>query len=127
LGLAWNLFGFHQFALGFTEFGRAAMTVGMSPEQAALYLSLPAWITAGFAVGVLGGLAGSVALLRHQRVALPLFFVSLGGYLLLFAGDVYHGVFDAIPAQMLVLSVVVAVAAMLLGIAWFAKRRNFLS
>jgi hypothetical protein len=124
LGLAWNLYGLYQFATGFTAPGRASMTAGMSPAQAELYLSLPVWITLVFAVGVLGGLAGSLALLMRRRIALPIFSASLAGYLLLFAGDVYYGVFAAIPAQLAILAFVVAVAAALLGTTWLANRRG---
>ena len=103
------------------------MTAGMTAEQAQLYLSLPIWITLVFAVGVFAGAAGSIALLLRKAVALPIFAISLIGYLLLFAGDVYYGVFNSIPEQLAILGLVVAIAAVLLGVTRFAQVRGLIS
>lgn len=46
-----------------------------------------------FAVGSIGGLAGSVALAARSAVAVPILLASLVGYLALYAGDYAHGVF----------------------------------
>lgn len=127
LGVAWNAYGLYQFAGTFTQAGKAAMTLGMTSQQAAVYLSLPAWISAVFAVGVLGGLAGSIALALRRRAAVPVFTVSLAGYILLFAGDAYYGVFAALPVQLAILATVVLIAAGLLWTAWFARKRGLLN
>jgi hypothetical protein len=119
LGILWNAYGVYQFAGSFTPSGQAAMTAGMTAAQAALYLSLPAWISVVFAVGVFGGLAGSVLLARKRRAARTVLAASLVGYGLLFAGDAYHGVFAAIPAQLGILAIVVLVAAALY---WASQR-----
>jgi len=103
------------------------MAAGMTQAQAEVYLALPAWISVVFAIGVLGGLLGSVALALRRRVAKPIFAASLVGYLLLFAGDTYHGVFAAIPSQLAILGVVVTVAAVLWGMARLADRRSMLN
>lgn len=118
LGLAWNLFGVYQYIGTFTAAGQAAMTAGMTPEQAQLYLGLPAWISVVFAIGVFTGLAGSLALALRRRMALPMFVVSLIAYVLLFAGDLYHGVFAAIPVQLAILAAVVLIAA---GLLWITR------
>jgi hypothetical protein len=125
-GVAWNLYGLYRFAAGFTPSGRAALAAGLTPAQAEWYFALPAWISIVFAVGVIGGLLGSIALLLRRRLARRVLWASLAGYVLLFAGDLHHGLFDAIPAQMAVLSFVVLVAAVLLGVAWRADRRGLL-
>lgn len=62
LGIVWNAYGLYQFVGNLTPAGQAAMTARMTGAQAALYLSLPAWISAAFAAGVFGALAGSVLL-----------------------------------------------------------------
>jgi hypothetical protein len=126
VGTAWNVYGLYQYVGTFTPSGQAAMTAGMSAAQAELYLSLPAWISVVFAIGVFGGLAGSIALLLRRRIALPIFAASLAGYVLLFAGDTYYGVFEAIPSQLAILAVVVLIAAALLAAAWQAGRRGLL-
>lgn len=114
-GVAWNAFGLVQLA-DFVGQTRASLAMkGMTPPAAELYYALPAWMKLAFAVGSVGGLSGSVALIARPRVATPLFATSLAGYVALYAGDWAHGVFDVIPGQMTVLSVVVAIAVFLLG------------
>ncbi len=127
LGVVWNLYGVVQFAGTFTPAGQAAMTAGMTGSQAALYLSLPGWISGVFAVGVFGGLAGALLLALRRRAARPVLAASLLGYGLLFAGDAYHGVFAAIPAQLAILAMVVVIAAALSGVAEVASRRGLLN
>jgi hypothetical protein len=126
LGLAWNVFGLYQYVGTFTPAGQAAMTAGMTAEQAALYLGLPAWISVVFAVGVVGGLLGSVALLARRGLAKPVFTASFVGYLLLFAGDMAYGVFAAIPSQLAILAVVVLIAGALLWASRVAGRQGLL-
>jgi hypothetical protein len=126
LGVLWNVYGVYQFVGTFTQAGQEAMTAGMTAAQAALYLSLPAWISAVFALGVLGGLAGSIALLLRRRAAQPILAASLVGYVLLFAGDAWYGVFAAMPSQLAILAVVVLIAAALLWVAHIARQRGLL-
>jgi hypothetical protein len=52
---------------------------------------------------------------------------SFVGYGLLFAGDVYHGVFAAIPSQLVILAVVVLIAAALSWASRSADKRGVLS
>jgi hypothetical protein len=125
-GVLWNIYGMVQFAGSLTPAGRAAMAEGMTAAQAAVYFSLPGWMTAVFALGVFGGLIGSLALLARRRLALPVLASSLVGYAALFAGDVHFGVFDALPSQLAILAFVVVVAVALLGTAVAARRRSVL-
>jgi hypothetical protein len=126
LGIVWNVYGVYQYVGTFTQAGQAAMTAGMTPEQAAIYLGLPGWMSVVFAVGVFGGLIGSIAMAARRRVAVPVLIASLAGYCLLFAGDAYHGVFDNNPGQLAILAVVVLIAVALLWISRIATRRAFL-
>ena len=126
LGIMWNVYGLYQFVGSFTPSGQAAMTRGMSPSQAALYLSLPAWISLVFGIGVSGGLLGSILLLLRRSASRPVFVTSFIGYALLFAGDTYYGVFAAIPAQLAILAAVVLIAAALLWTSWLAGKRGLL-
>ena len=126
LGILWNLYGIYQYVGTFTESGRAAMTADMTASQAAVYLSLPVWISAVFAVGVFGGLAASVLLALRRLAARPVFVTSLAGYVALVAGDAYHGVFAAIPSQLAILAVVVAISAGLAVAAQIALTRKLL-
>jgi hypothetical protein len=125
-GVLWNLYGIYQFLGTLTPAGRSAMAAGMTAAQAQVYFSLPAWMTAVFAIGVFAGLLGSLALLARRAVALPMLAASLIGYLLLFSGDLYFGVFDALPGQLAILAFVVLIAVALLATAWAARSRGLL-
>lgn len=126
-GIAWNLYGVYQYVGTFTVSGRSAMTAGTAAAQAALTLSLPAWISAVFAVGVFGGLAGSVLLALRRDLARRAFAASSIGYGLLFAGDAGYGVFAAVPSQLGILAVVVTISAALTWTSQLAGRRGLLS
>ena len=76
----------------------------------------PAWMTLAFAVGVFGGLAGSVLLLMRRRAAMPVLRALLVAYVGLWVGDALHGVFAAMGApQVGILTLVVAIAAALVA------------
>jgi hypothetical protein len=122
LGLTWNIFGltaFREYATGTQEYWQST---GMTAEQAALYSSLPTWLTAVFAIGVFGAVIGCVLLLARHRLALPVLLVSFIGYALLYIGDIVLGVFAALGMpQIAVLTTVIAAAAALLWLAFYAK------
>lgn len=118
-GLAWNIFGVVQFLHSLAGSAGALMAQGMTAEQATLYLNLPRWMTAAFAVGVFGGVVGSVLLLLRSRFSLPVFAVSLVAYCVLYVGDIVEGVFAAFGTpQVVILTFVVLVAVGLLALAW---------
>jgi hypothetical protein len=74
-------------------------------------------MTLAFAVGVFGGLAGSVLLLLRRAAAMPVLLASLLAYVALWIGDAVHGVFAAMGApQVMILTLVVAIAAVLLAL-----------
>jgi hypothetical protein len=125
-GVPWNLFGVYQFIGTLTPAGRSAMAAGMTAAQAQVYHGLPGWMTAVFAIGVFGGLLGSLALVARRAVAVPVLAASLIGYIALFSGDVYFGVFDAMPSQLAILAFVVLVAVALHATAWAARSRALL-
>jgi hypothetical protein len=121
------VYGVYQYAGTFTQAGQAAMTAGMTAPQAALYLSLPGWISVVFAVGVFAGLVGSILLALRRHVARPVFAASFVGYGLLFTGDAWYGVFAAIPSQLVILAVVVLIAAALSLASQLAGKRGLLN
>lgn len=124
IGVLWNAYGVYQFAGSLSATATDLMSGGMTEAQATLYLALPFWMTLVFAVGVAGGLIGSVLILMRSRMAVPVLTASLAGYLALFAGDVAYGVFAGIPQQLAILGVVVVIAAVLLWIARHARARS---
>ncbi len=126
LGVLWNVYGVYQFVGSFSQTRESLMATGMTAAQADVYLSLPIWISLVFAVGVFGGLIGSVALLMRKAVATPIFAASLAGYIALFAGDAWYGVFDNNTTQLAILSTVVVIAAVLFWLSWRAKGQHLL-
>jgi hypothetical protein len=121
-GLIWNAYGTWQFVQSLTATAPSLVASGLTPEQAQVMTTYPAWMTLAFALGVLGGLVGSVLLLLRHRAALPVLAASLAGYIVLYIGDITQGVFAAMGApQVIILTLVVAIAAGLLAVATRAK------
>jgi hypothetical protein len=125
-GLGWNLFGLWQFAGSLRQTGESLMAAGMTAKQAEIYLALPGWMTAVFAVGVIGGTVGSLLMLLQRAAAVPVFAVSLAGYVALFAGDLAYGVFAGLPEQLVIITSVVLIAAALFALSLFARKRAML-
>jgi hypothetical protein len=127
LGVVWNAYGLYQYVGSFRQTQESLMAAGMTAAQAELYLSLPIWMTVVFGIGVIGGLVGSVTLLMGRAISVRIFAVSFVGYVMLFAGDAYFGVFNNIPSQLAILAVVVAIAGLLLWVSWRAERRGLIT
>lgn len=79
LSLLWNGFGATDFTM--TTVARDAWfaMMGMTTEQITQFEALPSWMWAAWALGVYGGLVGSVLLLVRRRLAVAAFAVSLLG------------------------------------------------
>lgn len=128
LGLAWNVFGVVQFLGSINPTAESLAARGMTPDQAAVYMSIPAWMNIAFAIGVFGGLIGSGLLLMRKSAARQVLLASLAGYIVLYIGDITHGVFAALGApQIIILTIVVAIAAALLWLAHATQRRGHLA
>lgn len=121
-GIAWNSFGIVQLVDFVTRTRTSLMMDGMPPAAAELYYGLPTWMQLVFAVGSVGGLVGSLALMMRPRLAAPLLAASLVGYLALWTGDLVYGLFQAFPGQMAILTTVVVIAVALLAAALLGRR-----
>ncbi|MBY0537888.1 hypothetical protein K2P47_00635 [Patescibacteria group bacterium] len=76
-------------------------------------------MTAAFAVGVFGGLIGSLAITLKSTYSVLILAVSLTAYILLYVGDITEGVFEAMGTpQVVVLTIVVLIAV---GLWYFAR------
>lgn len=127
LGVLWNAYGVLQFFESVTATEESLMSMGMDEVQAQTISTYPIWMTAAFAAGTFGGLIGSVLLLLRRRAAVPLFVVSLAGYVVLYIGDITEGVFVALGAsQVAILSLVVIIASGLLWTSRIAVRKDIL-
>lgn len=120
LGLAWNVFGAYQYLMSVQATQESLVASGLTAEQAAVMLGYPAWMTGAFAIAVFGGIIGCVLLLLRKRLAVPVLGVSLAASVSLYIGDLINGVFAAMGApQVIVLTIVVLIAAIML---WMARR-----
>ncbi len=86
LSVPWNGFGAYDYAM--TQIGGEAYlrAAGMTDAQLGYFNAMPAWITAAWAIGTWGALAGSALLLLRSKWALPVFVASLAAFL---ASSVY--------------------------------------
>ena len=81
LAIIWNALG------AFSYIGQAFTTEAMlqttyNEAQIAAFLSKPAWATAGFAIAVWLGVAGSIALLMRKNIARILLILSFIGVII---------------------------------------------
>lgn len=80
--LAWNLIGVAALVSQATmDLEALART---DPYQAQLFLTMPAWAWAAYAVAVIASVVGSIALLLRRKVALRMFALSLVAMLIQF-------------------------------------------
>jgi hypothetical protein len=77
LALLWNAFGCFQYLMTMTA--NAAFMAKVPADELAYMDSLPAWLTAFWALGVWGGLAGSVLMLMRSRYSVWAFGLSFIG------------------------------------------------
>lgn len=119
LGVLWNAYGAFQFFNAVTATRESLVAMGMTEVQAQTMSGYPLRMTTAFAIGTLGGLMGSVLLLLRRRSAVPVFIASLVGYVVLYIGDITEGIFAAMgPSQVVILSLVVAIAS---GLLWTSR------
>jgi hypothetical protein len=67
LALLWNAFGCYDYVM--TNMKNQAYLAQFTADQLAYMDSLPGWLTAFWALGVWGGLAGAILLLMRSRYA----------------------------------------------------------
>ena len=77
LSLLWNGLGCIDYLM--TETANRTYLARMPADQIAYMHALPAWLTGMWAIGVWGGLAGSILLLMRSRHSVVLFALSFIG------------------------------------------------
>lgn len=77
ISLLWNSFGCYNYVM--TMLRDPEMMAATPPATIAYLDSLPSWLTAFWALGVWGSLAGSILLLARSRHAVAAFALSLLG------------------------------------------------
>jgi hypothetical protein len=79
ISLLWNMFGCYDYLMSKIAPETYFASMGLSAASAAFMTALPAWLTAFWALGVWGSLAGSLLLLVSSRHAATAFALSLLG------------------------------------------------
>lgn len=132
LALLWNGFGAYDYLmtrLRNTDY-LASMMPDVDPQAMLAWVdAFPIWAQIGWALGVWGGLIGSVMLLMRSRWAVPAFAVSLLGAVLGLGyqiaaapppGMANEGLFALMPW------IIILIAAGLLYYSWAMRKRNVL-
>ena len=81
LGLLWNGFGVFNFYGSMTMDDAALQAAGMTGEQVSYFRAMPGWTTIAYAAGTIGALVGTILLLLRSKWAVPVFAISLFGFL----------------------------------------------
>ena len=79
VSLLWNAFGAYDYTMSKVSPQSYFHQMGLSDASVAYMLAYPAWLTAFWALGVWGSVAGSVLLLLRSRHAVIAFALSLLG------------------------------------------------
>ena len=84
IALLWNIMGlaayFQQYMMSAEAF------TALRPEQQALIVDQPFWLTAAFAIAVFAGFIGSILLLARKRLAVRMFLLSMIAVFVQFGG-----------------------------------------
>ena len=127
LGLLWNAMGCFDYLMTVTS---NQTYLGKMPADTVAYMaSLPKWLTAMWALGVWGGLAGSVLLLIRSRHSVLAFGLSLIGAVV---GLGYQMVMTTQPASMkagamaVMPWLIILICAFLLWYSWSADKKGLL-
>ena len=117
LALLWNGFGGYDYVM--TQTNNAAYLAQFTPEQRAYFDSFPMWMEAIWAIGVWGGVLGSVLLLLRSKWAFHAFLASL----VAFAVSVVYGQTSGGAAVMGTTGVVFSAVIFLLGLGFVMYSR----
>jgi hypothetical protein len=127
LALLWNGFGCYDYLM--TNLKNQTYLSQFTTDQLAYFESLPAWLTGFWAVGVWGGLAGSILLLMRSRYAVWALGLSFVGAVV---GLGYQMFMTSMPASMkegvmgIMPWVIILLAAFLFWYSWNAEKKGVL-
>lgn len=119
LALLWAAAGCYAYVTQ-VSMGEAELAA-MPDAQRELFLAMPVWVTAAYALAVWLGLAGAVGLLLKRRWAVPLYVASLVAVLVQFgwtflANDVLGSMGPA------ALGLPVTIIALGVALVWYSRR-----
>ena len=127
LALLWNAFGCYDYWMTVTA--NQAYLAQYTADQLAYFNGLPSWLTAFWALGVWGGLIGSILLVMRNRYAVWAFAASFVGAVV---GLGYQMFMTQMPASLnegmmgMMPWVIIAIAAFLLWYSWSEEKKGVL-
>ncbi len=122
ISLLWNSFGCVDYTMSKLDPVGYMQSVGMGEAEIAYAQAMPAWLSAFWALGVWGSLAGSILLLLRSRHAVTAFAVSLVG---LAVSQIYQFTDATMPASMKspgMMGMTAVIWASLLFFLWYSNR-----
>lgn len=127
LALAWNLIGCAAFAMDMAT--TPADVAKFTPAQQELYAARGTWVVIAYAVSVVFGALGSLALVLRQRWAVPAFVLSLLGVVVMGYGlfVVVDGLRLGGPATVITQGLVFTIGVALLLLSRRAVARGWLA
>ncbi|MCA8900074.1 MAG: hypothetical protein KDA53_02375 [Hyphomonas sp.] len=125
LGLLWNGFGSTDFTMTATR--NAAWLEPYPQEMLDYWFAMPLWVWIVWAVGVFGGLIGSLALLLRKGLAVPAFLASLLGALVSMATGYFDKNAPRMEGAELFPLIILGIAAALLAYAVWQRRAGTLT
>ncbi len=82
VAILFNGVGVFDYVMSKTQGAAYMQSAGMTPAQIYHYMTLPFWMNCVWAIGVWGAIAASILLLLRNKLAAPVFLVSLAAFLL---------------------------------------------
>lgn len=127
LFVIWNLFGVSNYLMAVTATTESLAKQNYEPDQIEFLLSMPALYAAAFAFAVWSGLLAAVLLILRRRLAVPVYFVSVGFVVLSFILDYTGGTFRVLGnAYLGIMSFVTIMAVIEYMFARLSRRRGWL-
>jgi hypothetical protein len=128
VGLLWNGFGAYDYFMTNTSGEAYLRSMDIDEAMIAYVMAMPPWMTAVWAIGVWGGLAGVVLLLLRRKWALYAFAASLAGFLTTLV--YYYALSDGMAvmgAESLPLNGAILVGCLFfVWYGWFSAKRGIL-
>lgn len=129
LALLWNGFGGYDFIMTTTQGEKYFRASGFDQAMIDYFNAMPMWMYVPWTLGVWGAVLGSILLLMRNRLAAPLFGLSLLGAV----GSLVYGLMNPMPPLPEAMAMmkympwgIVAIAAFLAWYAWTMGKKGVL-
>lgn len=130
LSLLWNAFGGYDFIMTTTQGEAYWRAAGHSPEMIDYFHGMPIWLYVPWTLGVWGGVIGSILILLRNRLATPIFGLSLLGVVVTSVYQKLINPMPPLPPEMAVMGyiawAILVIAAFLLWYAWTMSKKGVL-